>query len=879
MLFSYMVNFQKIEKKWQVRWEKGKIFEAKKDSKKNKFYILEMFPYPSGKGLHIGHAFNYTIGDIYARFKRMKNLNVLYPMGYDSFGLPAENAAIKVGEQPEEYTKKAIKNFVMQQKALGISYDWTKKIKTSDKDYYKWNQLFFLKLLKNNLVYKKNAAVNWCPKCETVLANEQVQNGKCWRHETTDVEIKHLKQWFIKTTEYADELLENLENLNWPDRIKLIQKNWIGKSHGVEIKFDVNGEDWEVFTTRPDTIYGVTFMVISAQHPRLMEIVTKEQKNDVENFLKKLKSVSEKELKSTEKEGIFTGNYAVHPLTKEKIPIYTGNFVVSDYGSGMVMGVPAHDQRDFEFAKKYKIPLKLVIQSKSKKLNEKYMNEAFTESGILINSEKFNGLKSENAIKEITKKLEIKKIGKKAVQYKLRDWLISRQRYWGTPIPIIYCDICGVVPVDEKNLPVELPKNIKFSKGNPLASNEKFVNVKCPRCNGKAKRETDTMDTFFDSSWYYFRYCDNKNSKKPFEKEKVNYWMPIDCYIGGKEHACTHLLYARFITKALRDMKLLNIDEPFSFLFNQGTLHASDGRKMSKSLGNVINPIDMIKKYSADTLRITLMSLASPDKDSKWNENGIDPNYKFLNKIYDYFENLKIGKTSEKIKSKINRTLKGVTEDIENFRYNLAIIKIRGLFESFEETMEKKDLEIFLEMLHPFCPHITEELWEKIGNKKLLSLQEWAIPDESKINMSLEYEDILISNIISDINSIIKLTNKKPEKIKIFIAEEWKYEFMKELKKNTDKGEREFKTILKKVLSNKKLKKYGKEISKMIPKYLSDINKIPLVILKNEFEKIKNAKEKIKEEFSAEIQIIKEKESKESKSKQAMPGKPAILVR
>ncbi len=874
-----MIDFQKIEKKWQKKWENEKCFEAKKNSKKNKFYILEMFPYPSGKGLHIGHAFNYTIGDIQARFKRMNNFNVMYPMGYDSFGLPAENAAIKVKEHPEEYTKKAIKNFEMQQKALGLSYDWTKKIKTSDKEYYKWNQLFFLKLLKKNLVYKKTAAVNWCPKCATVLANEQVENGKCWRHEDTEVEIKHLEQWFVKTTKYADELLEKLEDLNWPDRIKLIQKNWIGKSYGVKIKFKVDKENWEIFTTRPDTIYGVTFMVVSAQHPKLMNLVTEEQKKDVKNFLKKLKSVSEKELKSTEKEGVFTGSYAINPLTDEKIPIYTGNFVVADYGSGMVMGVPAHDQRDFEFAKKYNIPLKIVIQPKNKKLNEKEMSKAFTEDGILVNSEQFNGLKSQDAIKKINKHLENKKIGKKAIQYKLRDWLISRQRYWGTPIPIIYCDKCGVVPIDEKNLPVELPKNIKFNKGNPLLTNEKFVNAKCPQCKGKAKRETDTMDTFFDSSWYYLRYCDNKNSKKPFEKEKVDYWMPVDCYIGGKEHACTHLLYARFITKALKDMKLLNIDEPFSFLFNQGTLHASDGRKMSKSLGNVINPIDMIKKYSADTLRITLMSLASPDKDSKWNEKGIDSNHRLLNKIYKYFENWKIGKTSEKIKSKINRTLKEVTEDIESFRYNLAIIKIRNLFESFEETMEKKDLEIFLKLLHPFCPHTTEELWEKIGNKNLLSLQEWAVPDESKINISLEYEDILISNIMSDINSIIKLTDKKPKEIKIFIAEKWKFEFMNELKKYINKEERDFKTILKNILNNKKLKRYGKEISKMLSKYLSDVSKIPLVIIKDEYEKIKAAKEKIKEEFSAEIQIIKEEETEEAKANQAMPGKPAILVK
>ncbi|HUS50426.1 MAG TPA: leucine--tRNA ligase, partial [Candidatus Paceibacterota bacterium] len=488
------INFKAIEKKWQKKWEKKKIFNVQTNSKKNKFYCLEMFPYPSGSGLHMGHALNYTIGDIYARFKRMNGLNVLYPMGYDAFGLPAENAAIEVKEHPKKYTEDAIQNYIKQQKSLGLSYDWERTIKTCDKEYYKWNQFFFLKFLEKGLVYRKKSPVNWCPKCNTVLANEQVHNGKCWRHSNTDVKIKYLKQWFIKITNYAEELLDSIDNLKWPNRIKIMQKNWIGKSQGTEIDFEVNGEKWPIFTTRPDTIYGVTFMVISIQHLRLMELVIKEKKSEITKFLKKFKSVSEKNIGEFEKKGVFTGSYAINPLTNKKIPIYAGNFVIADYGSGMIMAVPAHDERDFAFAKKYKIPIKVVIKPKQ---NTKEKKEIYSGKGFLINSQEFNGISSAEAINKITKHLEKKKIGRKVVQYKLKDWLISRQRYWGTPIPIVYCDKCGIVPIDEKDLPVLLPGRVKFGKGNPLETNYNFVSTKCPKCGNKAKRETDTMDTFF----------------------------------------------------------------------------------------------------------------------------------------------------------------------------------------------------------------------------------------------------------------------------------------------------------------------------------------------------------------------------------------------
>ena len=768
-------DFKKIEKKWQKKWEEEKVFEPKVDKKRKKFYCLEMFPYPSGAGLHMGHTLNYAIGDIYSRFKRMSGYNVLYPMGYDSFGLPAENAAIKVKEHPKKYTKNSIKNFINQQKLLGLSYSWDRLIKTSDKEYYKWNQFFFLKFLEKGLVYRKKAPVNWCPKCNTVLANEQVHNGRCWRHEDTDVEVKRLEQWFIKTTAYADELLDCIDDLDWPERIKTMQKNWIGKSYGTEIDFEINGNLWPIFTTRSDTIYGVTFMVFSAQHPRLFDLVTDEQKKEVEKFLKKIKSVSalkgvssgegKKDTGKLDKAGVFTGSYAINPLTKEKVPVYAGNFVVADYGSGMVMAVPAHDQRDFEFAKKYDLSIKVVIQPINYELDSKKISEAYTGEGKLVNSNKFNGISGQDAINEITKYLKKKKLGKKIVQYKLRDWLVSRQRYWGTPIPVVYCENCGIVPVDEKNLPVVLPDKVKFGKGNPLETNKKFLEVKCPKCNGKARREIDTMDTFFDSSWYFLRYCDNKNNKEAFDKKKVNYWMPVDQYIGGAEHACMHLLYARFFTKALRDLGFVKFDEPFTKLFNQGMLHASDGNKMSKSLGNVINPIEMIKKYGSDSLRLALMSFASPDKDTLWDEKVLIGSSKFVKKVFDYFENVKIKNIKDvKLESKLNKIIQEVTTQIENFKYNLAIIKIRDLFNLLSDEISKDVLEKSLKLLNPFCPHITEELWEKLGNKNFISLENWPVADEKKIDKNLEKQEQAVEKLVRDIYHVIKLVKEKQNK-------------------------------------------------------------------------------------------------------------------
>jgi len=768
------MDFQKIENKWQKRWEKKKIFctqgvpskkgKVKQGSKKQKYYVLEMFPYPSASGLHMGHALNYTLGDVYARFKRMQGFNVLYPMGFDSLGLPAENAAIKAKQHPKAFTEKAIKNYVRQMKELGLSYDWSKTLNTHDSEYYKWDQWIFLKMLEKGVAYRKKAPVNWCPKCSTVLANEQVHNGKCWRHEDVDVELKQLEQWFLKTTKYADELLKDVEKLKWPERIKIMQKNWIGKSYGTEINFKINSKKWPIFTTRPDTIFGVTFMVISAQHPDLMGLVVDKQKKEVEKFLKKIKSTSEKDLDLLEKQGVFTGSYAINPVNNEKVPVYVGNFVVADYGSGMVMAVPAHDQRDFEFAKKYKIKIKEVIFPKgmtSKEASEGIKERAYVDKGVMINSGKFNKLDSEKAKKEITKYFKFKE----KVQFKLKDWLVSRQRYWGTPIPIVYCDKCGVVPVSEKDLPVKLPEKVKFGKGNPLENAKKWREVKCPKCGWKARRETDTMDTFVNSSWYFLRYCDNKNKKNIFDKKKVNYWMPVDQYIGGAEHACMHLIYARFYTKFLRDIGLIKFGEPFLKLFNQGMLHGEDGNKMSKSLGNVINPDVVSKKYGMDTARFFLLSLATPEKSRDWSDKGIQGSLKFIKKVID-FNNF--GKTNKFIESKLNKTIKEVTKDIEDFKYNLAIIKIREFFESINE-ISKKDFGSFLKLLSVFCPHISEELWRKIDGKGFISLAVW--PKEGKIDEKLLKQEEQIVNLVRDINNILKILKSKKEKkefVKIF---------------------------------------------------------------------------------------------------------------
>ncbi|MCM8772026.1 MAG: leucine--tRNA ligase [Candidatus Omnitrophica bacterium] len=764
-------NPEELELKWQKIWEEKKLFEAKYEQEKKKFYILEMFPYTSAQ-IHMGHVRNYTIGDVVARYKAMNGYNILHPIGYDAFGLPAENAAIKQNIHPKEWTYKNIETIRRQLKRLGISYCWEREVITCDPEYYKWNQYFFLQFFKKGLVYKKQAPANWCPSCQTVLANEQVIDGKCWRCGEI-VETKNLEQWFIKITEYAERLLDFSGIKNWPERVIIMQKNWIGKSEGCEIDFYIPqiGENLKVFTTRADTLFGVTYLVISPYHPFVGKIKeVSPVKNEIEKFIKKTTrtSLTVKDFLRVEKEGINTGIFAIHPITQEKIYVWIGNYVLMEYGTGAIMAVPAHDQRDFEFAQKYNLPVKIVIKNPEWKEIPEKLESAYEDKGIMINSGIFDGLDSEKGKEEIRKYLEKIGKGKKAVYYRLKDWCISRQRYWGTPIPIIYCKKCGIVPENEENLPVKLPDEVKITgKGeSPLKYSEKFIKCKCPSCGNEAERETDTMDTFVDSSWYFLRYASKDLENKPFDKEEVNYWMPVDQYIGGIEHAILHLLYSRFFVKVLKDMGFVDFEEPFENLLCQGMV-IKDGAKMSKSKGNVVDPEDMIRKYGADTLRLFILFAAPPEVDLEWSEKGIEGCWRFLNRIWRLHNEIKnyseiSDENNEKLKIMINKTIKGVTEDIEKeFQFNTAIAKmmefINFLSKEINEKKVSKDILIdswkkFIKILSPFTPHICEEMWNDFEKEKFLFRENWPSYEEietfeEKINIGVQINGKIKGNI------------------------------------------------------------------------------------------------------------------------------------
>ncbi len=751
-------NSEEIELKWQRIWKEKNIFKVTEDKNKPKFYNLEMYPYPSGK-IHMGHVRNYSIGDVYSRYKRKKGYNVLYPMGYDAFGLPAENAAILKGIHPKTWTMDCINMMMEQQKRLGLSYDWDRYIASCDENYYKWNQWIFLKFYERGLAYKKKAPINWCDNCGTVLANEQVIDGKCWRCESEVVE-KELEQWFFRIKEYADELLDDLDKLDdWPEAVKILQKNWIGKSLGTGISFPVDGMDKtiETFTTRPDTLFGVTYMVLAPEYYLVPELIAGTSKEKaIKEFIKRVKKKTriDRMREDVEKEGIFIERYFTHPLTGEKFPMYIGDYVLADYGTGAVMAVPAHDQRDFEFAKKYGLPIKVVITPPDKQLKNEELECAYVEEGVLINSNEFNALSNVDAIDKITKHLE--KIGKggHSVSYRLRDWLISRQRYWGTPIPMIYCDSCGITAVPEEELPVVLPDDIKFTgKCNPLETSLSFVNCTCPKCKSPARRETDTMDTFVDSSWYFFRYTSPDCQSLPFDTEKANYWMSVDQYIGGIEHAIMHLLYSRFFTKALRDIGITNENEPFKRLLTQGMV-LKDGAVMSKSRGNIVDPESIIEEYGVDTLRLFILFSAPPVKELEWSTEGITGAYRFLNRVWNIVvENLSliVGNGEEKIDyenldelekrllSQINYAIKKVTDDIERFHFNTGISALMELTNELYKFISEKGLKekgtansVFtsgisrlIELLSPFTPHVAEELWSMSGRDGMVSTIPW----------------------------------------------------------------------------------------------------------------------------------------------------------
>lgn len=741
-------NPQSVEIKWQTYWSNGDLFKTETDPSRKKFYCLEMFPYPSGE-IHMGHVRNYAIGDVIARYKTMCGYNVLHPMGWDAFGMPAENAAIKHGIHPLEWTNQNIENMKKQLNRMGLSYDWEREVTTCSPEYYTWNQWFFLKMFDKGLAYRKYSPVNWCPSCATVLANEQVIDEKCWRCETLVVE-KKLEQWFFRITHYSEELLQGCDELHgWPDRVVLMQKNWIGRGEGVEVDFPVEGMEGSlrIFTTRPDTLFGVTFMCIAPEHP-MSAVLVKDSAQ--------LNAIKERYGKEDEKTGLLTGYYAINPLNGDKVPIYVANFVLMEYGTGAIMSVPAHDQRDYEFAQKYDLPVKVVIVPEEKRLSE--LDGAYEDEGILIDSGQFSNLESDDAKRKIIEFIEERGIGRAVVNYKLRDWGISRQRYWGTPIPILYCDTCGVVPVPEENLPVLLPEDIKLTGkgGSPLLNSEAFLNAQCPKCSGHARRETDTMDTFVDSSWYFIRYC-SKRDEAPLDNRNISCWMPVDQYIGGVEHAVLHLLYSRFFTRVLRDLGLITVSEPFQNLLTQGMV-IKDGAKMSKSKGNVVDPHHLIEKYGADTARLFSLFAAPPEKDLEWSDKGVEGAQRFLHRlwgiVYKNREALHVKRESQeqfissshptpdalRIYRKTHQTIKKVTRDIErDYHFNTAIAALMELLNeltAFEPqsdedwTVCKFAIDRMLLLLSPFAPHCAEELWEAIGNKPSVSHQQWPAWDE-----------------------------------------------------------------------------------------------------------------------------------------------------
>lgn len=756
-----------IEAKWQKYWEENKTFKVEMDKDKPKSYVLEMFPYPSGN-LHMGHVRNYSIGDVIARFRTMKGFNVLHPMGWDSFGMPAENAAIKHNIPPKKWTLENIANMTRQLKALGLSYDWDREVTTCKEDYYKWTQWFFELFYKRGLAVKKESAVNWCDTCNTVLANEQVIDGKCWRCDH-EVVKKDLSQWFFKITDYADELLKDLDLLpGWPERVKTMQHNWIGRSEGLEFSFEIPAlnDTVAVYTTRPDTAYGVTFMALAAEHPLIKKICENNPKADEINaFCERVRNQSEIERTSSEseKEGVFTGVYCINPFTGRKVEIWVTNYVLYDYGTGAVMGVPTGDQRDWMFADKYGIEKIVTICPVGKELKLEEMTCAYEEKeGMLVNSGEFTGMEMHKAMSAIMDKAEAEGFGKRRVNYRLRDWLISRQRYWGAPIPIIYCPHCGEVLVPEDQLPVRLPEDVSFTAGakSPLATSEEFVHCKCPKCGADATRETDTMDTFLCSSWYYLRYTDAHNDKMPFDKELNNYWGPVDQYIGGIEHAILHLLYSRFFVKVLRDAGLVDYDEPFSNLLTQGMV-IKDGAKMSKSLGNVVSPEEILSKYGADTARLFILFAAPPERELEWSDQGVEGSFRFLNRIWRIvqafeavlaqkvteYDHSNLSEADKDLRRVLHSSIKKVTSDIETrFNFNTAISTMMELVNAlyaYKEAAKEPNAGLIYEaisdlikMMSPFVPHITEELWRgAIDANSSVHEQSWPECDEEALKV------------------------------------------------------------------------------------------------------------------------------------------------
>jgi leucyl-tRNA synthetase len=924
-------NPQEIELKWQQQWADAKIFESEINTAKQKYYVLEMYPYPSGR-LHMGHLRNYSIGDCMARFKRMTGFNVLYPMGFDAFGLPAENAAIDHGADPGEWTWANINAIKAQMQRIGFSYDWRRQVQSITEDYYGWNQWFFLKFYEKGLVTREEAYNNWCPSCQTVLANEQVVgDGRCWRCNSK-VTMKRMSQWFLGIRQYADELLDCLKDLKWPDRVKIMQENWIGRSKGTIIKFTIKdtGEEIPIFTTRADTVFGVTFMTFAPEHPLVEQWVTgTEYEADYRTFLAEVLQEDRFERMSadSEKKGMFIGKQAINPVSGEEIPIYIGNFVIYEYGAGAVMAVPAHDQRDFEFAQRFNIPIKIVVQPPDWEINVEKMARAYEDDGKLVDSGEFTGMDNREAIVAIGAMLKEKGLGEPTINYRLRNWLISRQRYWGTPIPIIHCPSCGPVPVPYDQLPVVLPKGCQFTgSGNPLATNEEFVNVKCPRCGEDAQRETDTMDTFVDSSWYFFRFIDPWNKELPYGREAMDYWGPVDQYIGGIEHAILHLLYARFWTKATRDLGLHAFDEPFKALLTQGMINkdnpfcendnqflrlaeqAENGTclkcgqpyimkslKMSKSYGNIVEPQIIVDQYGADTARAFILASANPDKGIEWSDEGVEHVNRQVRRVFDMLaikpEVFKAEKDvfDDFMLFHMNRTLKQAKECYEEMAIRDALNAIFSLVDTFKDYVENgatedvwaKCVEVITLVLSPVMPHLCEEAWSLQGKEGFVSTASWPAVDEEWVTPEMESAWKFYNAVVDDILAILKIIKRtSPEnKITLVVAAGWKYAALTRalpmLKEQTPVG-----TVIKALMADPELKTLGKAIPDFVGKLAKDPFSISTHFADQEAELKANEdiKAMLAKKFGVEVEILSQEDSSEKKADQAIPGRPAIIL-
>ncbi|MFB6245796.1 MAG: leucine--tRNA ligase [Candidatus Nanohaloarchaea archaeon] len=918
---SFAERLTDIEQKWQERWREDNVHGTERTDAE-KYYVLEMFPYPSGD-LHMGHVRTYSLGDAPVRMKRMQGYDVMHPMGWDAFGLPAENAAIDRDVDPGEWTRDCIDSMRSQLKRLGFSYDWEREVATCDPDYYRWNQWIFLQMLDEGLAYRDESSVNWCPSCETVLADEQVEGGDCWRCDT-EAEQKDMEQWFLEITEYAEELLEDLEQLEgWPDKVRKMQEDWIGRSHGARIKFPVREhESLEVFTTRPDTIYGATFMALAPEHDLAEEIA--EDNEEVAEYREEAMKRDTEEREEKSKSGVFTDIYAENPLTGEEIPIYVAEFVLQDYGTGAIMAVPAHDQRDWEFAREHDLEVRKVVDPDG---DHSLEEEAYEGDGEHVNSEMLDGLDTEEAKKRIIEELEERGIGEPEVNYRLRDWLISRQRYWGTPIPVVYCESCGTVPVPEEDLPVELPEDVEFTEtGNPVETSETFTDTECPECGDPAQRETDTMDTFIGSSWYFLRYLSPDHGEAPFRREDAEEWMNVDQYIGGIEHAVMHLLYARFFTKFFRDQDMLDEDEPFERLLTlgmvnhpayecpeHGWLYPEDVdeddscsrcgrevevevRKMSKSKHNVVDPTDLIEEHGADTARVFILRASHPTKELEWSQDGVEASKEMLERIFRLVEenmefmteevpDLEQEELEDRItSSRIQRAVEDVTEHTESYEFNLAIAEIdRLLSELYRYRQEGGDPAVFshgvrtlLKLVAPYAPHTADELWEELGNESYMLEEEWPEVSESLLDREAERIDRYFERVASDVREVQEMLDGSPESLKIIRAADWKYEAFRRIESvdGTDVGE-----VMDAVLDGD-LRQHAPEIKSYAMDAVENPGKFSSQYMKKaaESDALEQNLERWSEEFGVEVEMEKEEDSGEERADRAEPGKPAIVL-